>query len=187
MCFFKRMIGRFCRSMRIKGNGVQSPFVFSFVCGVVNNSSAYYAYEDLSNELKRMSRRQKRRAKLLFRLSNFVAPAMIFVDSLLPEVYSSFLQRGSLKSPLKPMEEFLAGDCKSENKAVMLVCDKSVDCDSVLPDGSMIVCLAIRKSSASFENWKILCSKEWATLTFDMFDMGIVIVDSKRFKQHFVI
>lgn len=173
--------------MRLEGNGVQSPFVFNFVCGVVKNSSAYYAYDDLYDELKKMSRRQRHRAKLLFRLSNFVAPAVTFVNSPSLGLYSPFLQRGSLKSLLKPMEEFPVCGCDMENHVVMLVCDECFDIDRTLADGSMIVGFGIRKSSASFEKWKTLCSKPWATLTFDMYDVGIVIVDTKRFKQQFVI
>ena len=76
---------------------MQSPFVYDFIWQVIDNRSAYYAYTDLYRELKALPLRQRKLAKLLFRLANYVQPSIIRLDKDLHNTYAPFLERGCAK------------------------------------------------------------------------------------------
>lgn len=62
-----------------KGYGIHSPFAFNFVTGVVYESGAYYAYDQLKAQYKahRPQTLRLKDGKLLFRVANFAAPKSI--------------------------------------------------------------------------------------------------------------
>ena len=174
------------RFSHLGGNGIQSPFVYNFVCQVVNNRSAYYAYHDLHQELRHMSLKQRRLAKLLFRLANFAQPTQILVH---PEAspYAMFLQRGCAKASLQPLEKERVKHLPVSVCHIMVVADTASDVPTDLPPGTLVVVLNIHKPQVSATQWHRLCNAPWATLTFDLYYHGIIMIAPKRYKQHYII
>ena len=174
------------RFSHLGGNGIQSPFVYDFVCQVVNNHSAYYAYHDLRHELRHMSLRQRRLAKLLFRLANFVQPARILVH---PEAmtYAPFLKKGCAKASLQPLEPEEPGNDATPNSPTMLIVKTAQEVPANLSPGSLAVVLNIHTPQTCATQWHRLCAAPWATLTFDLYDLGIIMIAPKRYKQQYII
>lgn len=176
------------RFTHLGGNGIQSPFAYSFACGVINNKSAYYAYTDLRKQLRSLSLRRRKLAKLLLRIANYAQPATILIDEEVAGRYATFLKRGCLKAQCVTMSAHSSEcDTASYEHPVMIV-TRSLDMVSTsLSDGDMVVALDIRRSATSRKQWKALVANPTATQTFDLYNYGIAMVATQRYKQHYII
>lgn len=177
------------RFTHLRGNGVQSPFVYDFIWQVIDNRSAYYAYTDLHRELKALPLRQRKLAKLLFRLANYVQPCIIRLDKDLHNTYAPFLERGCAKAAITTTDDTVPTLSSQSSAPLLIVSQKPcIPPDpSLLSVGSMIVALNIRKPNDNKNLWRQLLTSPWATLTFDLYNYGIVIIAPDRYKQHYVI
>ena len=72
---------------------VQSPSVYAFVTNVLRNRTAYYAYRDRRKQLEKLSRRQRKMAKLLFRLANATQASSVQLPASCMH-YSAFILSG---------------------------------------------------------------------------------------------
>lgn len=176
------------RFTHLGGNGIQSPFAYSFACGVINNKSAYYAYTDLRKQLRSLSLRRRKLAKLLFRLANYTQPTTILIDEEVASRYATFLKRGCLKAQLVTISTNSPKcNATSYERPVMIV-TRSLDMvPTALSDGDMVVALDIRRSATSRKQWKALVANHTATQTFDLYNYGIAMVATQRYKQHYII
>ncbi len=177
----KRAAGRLRHFVLTRGNGVQSPFAYNFAWQVVCNKSAYYAYLDLSEQLRALAPRERKLAKLLFRLANFAQPSLLCLDSSLPDAYAACLQRGCTAARLAPLPP------EDEAHRLLIVSTAPPLAPANWQPGSMIVQPGIHDSRADLERWQQLAAMPQATLTFDLYDCGIAIAAPDRYKQHFNI
>lgn len=173
------------RFSRLGGNGVQSPFVYNFVCEVIYNTSAYYAYGDMAPELKSLTAKQRKLAKLLFRLVNRVQPAMVWLGEG-AECFAPFVRRGCRRAKIAMADTPLPG--AEQGCPVLLVANdlREVPLDT-LPEGSAVMLLGIRSSQAARQDCRTLMAHPRATLTFDLYHTLLTLVCPDRYKQHFKI
>ncbi len=130
------------RFSRLGGNGVQSPFVYNFVCEVIYNTSTYYAYGDMAPELKSLTAKQRKLAKLLFRLANRVQPAMIRLGEG-AECFAPFVRRGCLRAKIAMADTPLPG--AEQGYPMLLVANNLRDVPlDTLPEGSAVMLLGLR-------------------------------------------
>lgn len=179
------------RFFHLKGNGVHSPFAFDFICQVVNNTSQYYAYSDLALQLKAMSLQQRKQAKLLFRLSNNIQPEEI----ILPEAYSmmeDFVRAGCRKATVRVLSlaDATHTDLSAPQRRLIIAASPAAiteDIHTRLSPNSLIAVFDIRKSRSLRQQWRDLTTKPCATLTFDLYSLGLILYKPGFFKHHYII
>lgn len=155
------------------GYGVHSPFAFRFLTDVVYERTPYYAYASLDATLP-MSHRFRRRQglHLLLRLANWQQPRAVVLpaDASLARAY---LQAGCRQATLCESAPACGAD--------MVVLRKPDDeVARAVRDGGVLVLDGLQRH------------REWlrdlpATLTFDLYDVGVAIYEKRLNKQHYII
>lgn len=175
----KRIVVWLSRILYCKGFGIQSPSDFSFVVNVINERLPYYAYKDLKEIYPNISWEREHLCKLYFRIANNGQPKKI-VCTINDEVARSYIKAGCKKSEIVEKVEM------GEGAKLWIV--KANEVKTLrLSDGDMIVIEGIKKSSEARKSWKEIKRSKAATVTFDLYYVGIVIADSKRYKKDYKI
>jgi len=173
-----------------KGNGVQSPFAYSFICEVIGNTTAYYAYQDLKSELKAMRLRERKQAKLLLRLANWSQPACVW----LPEGYERFaplLRCGCQRAQHRVYsnQAELAEMPKDKPQFIILPSTESAleGIPEGLADKSVILLFNIRANKQARLQWSQIHAQSPRVLSFDLYDLGLLLVRPRFEKQHYIV
>lgn len=184
-----------------RGYGVHSPFAFDFLTGVVYERGAYYAYRALAERHYVPWFRGRRHAtkcrRFLFRLANYVHPAVIRVVGHIGEAEADYMVAGCWSARLcrNTPEQVRAGNPGSSVRQTELVW---VGTDVPLEDWDALVsrpveghsvCILpdIHATKAAERAWDRLKSLEAVVVTFDLYDYGLVFYDSSKQRQHYVI
>ena len=115
MRLFRRPWIWLSRFRQRKGYGVHSPFAYSFIRGVVLESSAYYAYADLAPlhpwwvRWFRLYPMQCRR--LLFRLANFAEPRTVALRTE-DEVAAKYIRAAVPRAEVRRKEGAMSGEVR---------------------------------------------------------------------------
>ena len=121
MRLFRRPWIWLSRFRQRKGYGVHSPFAYSFIRGVVLESSAYYAYADLSPlhpwwvrwfHLYPMQCR-----RLLFRLANFAEPRTVELRTE-DEVAAKYIRAAVPRAEVRRKEGAMSGEVRRKEGAI---------------------------------------------------------------------
>lgn len=163
------------------GYGVHSPFAFDFLTQVVYNRSAYYAYQELDllhpTLIGLLGLRPRKIARLLFRLANYQHPktAVFIADNAVNYAY----MRAAVPSVkwLDEYGEISLVDFVYTDKPVERILDG-------MAEGSMLV-VGDLQHNKSF--WLQLQADKRVTLTFDLYDVGVVFVRFPLNKQDYVV
>lgn len=163
------------------GYGVHSPFAFDFLTQVVYNRSAYYAYQELDMLhpplVALLGLRPRKIARLLFRLINYQHPAKALFKG------ANVIDFAYMKAAVPSAIWF--DECGENDKIDYAYTDhpclKILDCMS---DTSMLVVGDLRHNKSV---WAQLQSDKRVTLTFDLYDIGIVFVRFPLNKQDYII
>ena len=155
------------------GYGVHSPFAFRFLTEVVYERLPYYAYAELDAHLRWSERwRVRRTLHLLLRIANRVQPSQIVVPTPMP-LAEPYLQAGCRRATL-------GRSARPEGTALFLLAEPT---DAVLPHlapGSVLLLDRLHQH------------REWfgqlpATVTFDLYDLGIAFFDTRLNRQHYIV
>ena len=148
-----------------RGFGVQSPSAYSFVRYVINEHYPYYSYDLLAAQFKDVDSLTLKKARLLFRVSNYaqtqywVSPSPLSsVESERVVFYLSFFDLN---------ENTIAEVIERANENTILLID------------------LLRKSDAQ-PFWESIQDNEKVSVTFDLYYVGIVFFD-KRNKMNYKI
>jgi hypothetical protein len=202
---FIRRYWNWCRRFRHRcGYGVHSPSDFFLITSVIYEKYPYYAYAELQK--KRFSGslphyRQKVN-RLLFRLVNYLKPQSLIevgVDNGASICYMRAARKNMQWYTLKDMDETKTLDTL-ESKARMIggidflhiahtPCYKAVF-EQALPYVKGNTCFVIGSPYLNREKrlwWKQLQDDERVSLTFDLYDIGLVFFDKKRIKQNYIV
>ena len=121
MRLFRRPWIWLSRFRQRKGYGVHSPFAYSFIRGVVLESSAYYAYADLAHlhpwwvRWFRLYPMQCRR--LLFRLANFAEPRTVVLRTE-DEVAKKYIRAAVPRAEVRREEGAMSGEVRRKEGAM---------------------------------------------------------------------
>lgn len=121
MRLFRRPWIWLSRFRQRKGYGVHSPFAYSFIRGVVLESSAYYAYAELSPlhpwwvRWFRLYPMQCRR--LLFRLANFAEPRTVELRTT-DEVAAKYIRAAVPRAEVRREEGAMSGEVRRKEGAI---------------------------------------------------------------------
>ncbi len=183
MYCFKRWLIWIYRWRHCRGFGVQSPSDYSFIRYVINEHYPYYAYDDLKKELPNVDKLNRKKAELLFRVSNWKQAKNVFLQSD-DDIYKRYISSGSRKSGI--------GNKLTEDDSLMVVSALSVDDNQLqnlmnnLKNDSLIFLDDIDKVEGR-NVWEKIIGDERATITFDLYYAGIAMNVAKRYKHNYIV
>lgn len=198
-CFSPRRVWRWLLRFRHRrGYGIQSPFAFSFVTGVVYERGAYYAYAPLSCHARREGTALREKDdRLLLRLANASRAAWMLVAGPVAPLSLSYLQAGRRcacsevrEASAAALEEALQG--REAPGLVYAAPGTALDevVRAVLPraaEHTMLVLAGIYASQAGREAWRRLKADSRVRVTFDLYDFGIAFFWKRLNKQDYIV
>lgn len=157
------------------GYNVHSPFAFGFLMQVVYERNAFYSFQELDGQLLWWQRfRVRRSLHLLFRLANYVRPQQIiapaaslaarYMHAACPNVQSD-----ACGSALSPVLVYLQSPWNESDTATF----------PFGPD-DVLVLDDLHQHQAWFATLP-------ATVTFDLYDIGIAFFNPRFNTQHYII
>ena len=185
----------FMRFRQRKGYGVHSPFAYSFIRGVVLETSPYYAYSELARlhpwwvrwgGLYPMACR-----RLLFRLANFAEPQtmrLLTVDKVAAEYIRAAVPRAEV---LDAKATDSAGKAQSRGADFVFVGKERLkEAHTVaaeMPERGMLVCEGIHDNKEAFCTWRAIQEDGHTGITFDLYTYGVAFFNHKLHKQHYKV
>lgn len=202
---FVRRIWNWCRRFRHRcGYGVHSPSDFFLITSVIYEKSPYYAYDELKAfpSSRRLPHYREKVDKLLFRLVNYFRPATL-VEIGEGNGDAIRYMRAARKSMVSVSLKGLDKEETLRNLQQELVKMEQVDFlhiahtpyykevfELVFPylnERSCVVVGSIYESKERENWWKQLLVDDRVRLMFDLYDIGLMFFDSKRYKQNFIV
>ena len=200
-----RRIWNWCRRFRYRcGYGVHSPSDFFLITSVIYEGLPYYAYDRLkaSSGLKSLPHYREKVNRLLFRLVNYFRPVSLI------EVGEgngdSFRYMREARLSMKAVS--LKGEDQAETLRQLKVELKKVKKLDFLHIGptayykdifemaypylhpqSCVVIGNIYMIKERKEWWGRLLTDERVRISFDLYDIGLVLFEEKRFKQNYKV
>lgn len=194
-----------CRRFRHRcGYGVHSPSDFFLITSVIYEKSPYYAYKTLKRRgfpvyLPHYRRKVNR---LLFRLVNYYRPA-----SLIEVGIGNGASIGYMRAACRTMDSVVLKGRDKETTLRKLQDGLHrfpvLDClhiahtpfykevfEQALPHvgpESWFIIGGIHDSAARYEWWRQVVADDRTGVTFDLYDIGLVFFDKKRYKQHHIV
>ena len=161
-------------------NCIQSPFVYELICDVVSNRSAFYAYTDLRDHLRRLSRGQLKLARLLFRLANWQQPTEVYLPAG-SEAYEIFLRSGCQRTQVRYYSDI--AQISHAGRHTLIIADCLIPHRGIighfllrgLLGASTILLINIYKNKDTLRRWREICALPQATIALDLYHCGIVL------------
>ncbi|EPT34503.1 hypothetical protein [Phocaeicola abscessus] len=200
-----RRLWNWCRRIRHRGGfGVQSPTDFFLVTSVIYEKRPYYAYRTLQMREYDgyLPHYRPKVNRLLFRLVNFYQPTNLIEFGR--ENGASFDYMCAANRKMKAYAVRSRGRESSLNELQQrLEKIKQVDClhightpyykevyEKAILYGkaeTWFIVAGIHESEEKRFWWRQIQKDERTGLTFDLFDIGLVFFDRKRYKEHYII
>lgn len=194
-----------CKRFRHRcGYGVHSPSDFFLVTSVIYETHPYYAYRALKERgfSGFLPHYRLKVNRLLFRLVNYFRPATLIEVGIGNGASISYM-----RAACRNMQSVTLKGRDKEKTARRLQDEldkiRVLDClhiahtpfykevfEQALPyarQGSWFIIGDIHASKAKGEWWKQVVADERTGITFDLYDIGLVFFDKKRYKQHYII
>lgn len=204
MITFTRRLYNWCRRFRHRcGYGVHSPSDFFLITSVIYENYSYYAYKELKRGV--CCKRNRYRTKvyrLLFRLINYYTP-----ESVIDIACDGGISMSYMKAASKKLTCYSLSDTKDDevvNRLAQLLDEMDkIDClhigftpyykeifdkaiDHVNEKSIIIVCNPY-SSDKKREWWNNLQRDNRVVLTFDLYDIGIILFPKDRYKQNYIV
>ena len=182
-------IENWCRRIRHrKGYGVHSPSDYFLITSVIYEKLPFYAYQEL-HELKMNRSYREKVDKLIFRLANYFQPSIWVNDDPDNCMTEKYVLAACPHVRTMSIDEII-----QSGEAPGLVNIGSANYDKnfnmLLPFVDNSTCFIIGNPNESKEKtewWKQVTQDKRTGVTFDLFDVGLVFFDKKRFKEHRIV
>lgn len=180
------------RFFHLGGNGVHSPFAYTFICEVIENTTPYYAYSDLRADLKPLSLRQRKHAKLLFRLANWSQAQTTWLPATMQQ-YAPLIARGCTRSTIHIYADAseLAPIAAAPGASQFIIADLTTLphelAQATLPEKSVIALFGIRRNTQARQRWQTIIHKQHGIISFDLYDLGLIVSRPTLNKQHYTV
>jgi len=190
----REAIARIRRVGSSRGFGIQSPSDYSFVCNIVNCRYPYYAYSDLKQVITGISGRERKKAELLFRIANFLQPDTT-INLGMEQWYETYISKACQKTRIYNSNETGSHNggrqATDVSRCLMLISCQLTYNEQIygryMTDGTILIADGINSSDNARRQWERIANDERSTLVFDLYDIGIVIADTKRSKATYKI
>jgi len=157
------------RLHRCRGFGIQSPSDYRFARYVINEHWPYYAYAKLGLADDWLTRKI---GLLCFRLANYLQPRTV-----VGQRYGEYIQAGCRKAQL----------VNQADKADLAIVSGAKEFEAVLPCCTTTSVVVIENISKEPQLWKNIVADTRTGVTFDLYYCGIVMFDTARNKQNYII
>lgn len=200
-----RRIWNWCRRFRHRrGYGVHSPSDFFLITSVMYESLPYYAYDRLkmSSSTKALPHYREKVNKLLFRLVNYFRPVSLIEvgegngDALryMKEARTSMTSVGldglEKEDTLRRLKDTLEKQEKLDFLHIGFTPFYKEVFEEAFPYLHGESCVVVGDIYASPERelwWKQLTDDERVRISFDLYDVGLLLFEKKRFKQNYIV
>lgn len=190
----REAIARIRRTGSSRGFGIQSPSDYSFVCDIVNCRYPYYAYSDLKETITGISKQERKKAELLFRIANFMQPD-VTVNLGMEQWYETYISSACKRTRIYSGNRACGidggkqpnGTCRRLLLASCRAAAYDTDLCKEIKDGTILIADGIATDNNARRQWETIANDEHSTLVFDLYDIGIVIADKKRSKTTYRI
>lgn len=176
----QRLVVWLSRVRHCRGFGIQSPTDYWFVRNVVNEHWPYYQYQKLRQQVKGLDADHRRLCELYFRLANYWQPQTI-ADAEGPS--ATYMQAGCRRASLVAAD----GDVQADMVRLPLTGDYRVALPLILNKVYGRTMLIVEDLWRDWAFWRELQADERVVVTFDLYYCGIVLFDTKRYKQHYIV
>lgn len=202
---FARRIWNWCRRFRHRcGYGVHSPSDFFLITSVIYEKLPYYAYDSLkaSPASRALPYYREKVNRLLFRLVNYFRPEVLVEVGTGNGDAFRYMQaaRISMEAVSLGGTDWNEVHCQLKKELLRM---KRVDFLHIahtpyykevfemafpyLNERSIVVIGDIYASKEREDWWKRFTVDERVRLTFDLYDIGLMFFDTKRYKQNFIV
>ena len=200
-----RRIWNWCRRFRHRcGYGVHSPSDFFLITSVMYETLPYYAYDRLkaSAGSKSFPHYREKVNRLLFRLVNHFRPttlmevgegngdAIRYMKEARTSMTSISLKGMDKEETLRRLKEA----CRKRGKIDFLhiaftpyYMEVFEEAFPYLHGESCVVIGDIHASAEREQWWKQLLADERVRISFDLYDIGLLLLEEGRFKQNYIV
>lgn len=178
---------KYCR-----GFGVQSPSAYRFIRYVINEHYPYYAYDELRKELTRLDSLTRKRMELYFRVANFRQASLWLDFCERNDVIATYVGRGCHATQVRRITDLqqITADDRIE---VLRICP-SAGCEALLEaalqkadDRTLFIIEDIGYNDTAKRMWQKLLESDLTSVSYDLYYLGIVFFDRKRYKANYVV
>lgn len=200
-----RRIWNWCRRFRHRcGYGVHSPSDFFLITSVMYERLPYYAYDRLkmASSTSSLPHYREKVNKLLFRLVNYFRPmtllevgkgngdAFRYLCAPRSSMVSVGLEGKDKEETLRQLDAELKRMEKLDFVHIAFTPYYIEVLERIFPylhDESCVVIGDIYESKEREAWWKELTNDERVRVSFDLYDIGLLLFEKKRFKQHYIV
>ena len=185
---FVQRIWNWCRRFRHRcGYGVHSPSDFFLITSVIYEGLPYYAYKELKGHplQKSLPHYREKVNRLLFRLVNYFRPSTLIEVG---EGNGDAIRY--MRSARSSMVSVSLTGLEKEKTMRQLEAELVKMFESVFPYLNEHSCVVVGDIYASKEReawWKQLTQDERVRISFDLYDVGLLLFENKRFKQNYIV
>lgn len=180
MYWFEKWIIWIYRWRHCRGFGVQSPSDYSFIRYVINEHYPYYAYAELMDRLGDIGKLKRKKAELLFRIANWIqSPSIALL--IKDDNYHIYMHEGCRSSIIRNQydgDKYVIVSSFDKDECLFLM--------NNMRDGCLLVIDDLNNWKAR-QLWKKIVADKRATITFDLYYLGIVMVVDKRYKINYKV
>ena len=200
-----RRIWNWCRRFRHRqGYGVHSPSDFFLITSVIYEGMPYYAYDRLkkSSSTRSLPHYREKVNRLLFRLVNYFLPdslievgggngdAIRYMKEARASMASVSLKGENKEETLRQLKAELEKRKKLDFLHIAFTPYYKEVFDMAFPYLHEASCVVVGDIYASPERelwWKQLTNDERVRISFDLYDVGLLLFEQKRFKQNYIV
>ena len=174
------------------GYGVHSPFAFQLIRGVVYERGEFYAYRPLAEWRQTQPCGQSERLdRLVLRLANEVQPVRVALWGEPVGVTRRYVEAGCRRARV---DEVGCGDMPGGVGYDMVYARRPEDlfrlfdqAAAQVPERALMVFEGIHRSRKARAGWRAVVADARATVTFDLYDVGLVFLHPRLLRQHYIV
>ncbi len=177
------------RKMRAKGHGIHSPFAFEFITKIIYSDYEYYAFSDIKKLLPEANRKpyDERLHHLSYRLVQYFKPNKALEINPENNINSLHISHSRKEIIIHRLED---ADSKNIYDAIFIYSingETDIDLLLSISEKNSFWLLSGINSSEGKHFWKKVVKDNRVQFTFDMKDIGIVVLKENFLKSHYLI
>lgn len=178
---------KYCR-----GFGVQSPSAYRFIRYVINEHYPYYAYDELRKELTRLDSLTRKRMELYFRVANFRQASLWLDFCERNDVIATYVGRGCHATQVRRITDLrqITADDRIEVLRICPTAGSEAVLEAALQqadDHTLFIIEDIGYNDTAKRMWQKLLESDITSVSYDLYYLGIVFFDRKRYKANYVV
>lgn len=178
---------KYCR-----GFGVQSPSAYRFIRYVINEHYPYYAYDELRKELTRLDSLTRKCMELYFRVANFRQASLWLDFCERNDVIATYVGRGCHATQVRRITDLrqITADDRIEVLRICPTAGSEAVLEAALQqadDHTLFIIEDIGYNDTAKRMWQKLLESDITSVSYDLYYLGIVFFDRKRYKNNYIV